>query len=541
MFPIYVHDGQHEVPDADIFYIVGKEGIFLKKKIGVMESIAPVKSISTLNSVKSAAQMHIAQIPAITCGKILDFFKKVHAEYRAEAIVLLFYDETTNKYKIYAPVQQVSAAALDYDRNVVIEGHTMIGTIHSHASMSAFHSGVDDSDEKSFDGLHITYGNVSDEYPSLSASIVSNGTRIMVNPEEYMLGIKKTVDIDETVMQSTYKVQKWDHTLKKMVVDEEASKKWVRPVRKLDKRYLFTAPASKCKCSDLWLKNVSRKVYAGYTTGYTARYGQRPNADLWDDHYDPYAWYQRAYGYTQYGGQGGGRHLPAVVSPKVETVQKSHPYNEHVKVKPVEFPPHDQYEDFPRIIDGECACITCLHRDEKLIAEDLDIDLELDYYRCEKCETIVSSEADEPICPKCQTDAHLVTIDERDLTENYTTARGEEALCGTCGNSFTILVDDEECPFCKTPFYEGVGLSHHDADDTTETHMKADSGEGLDPMTDPTSQEFQEEALKQASETLEKVVPMPVQTELSRGPRSIINAMKKVFGSTTRTDGGGHA
>jgi CRISPR/Cas system-associated exonuclease Cas4 (RecB family) len=43
MFPIVVNDGQTEFPDADIYYIVCKEGVYLKKRLGVMESTANYK------------------------------------------------------------------------------------------------------------------------------------------------------------------------------------------------------------------------------------------------------------------------------------------------------------------------------------------------------------------------------------------------------------------------------------------------------------------------------------------------------------------
>ena len=47
MFKVHINDGS-ALPDDDVYYIVAKEGIFLKKKLGVMESIAPVKNISKI-------------------------------------------------------------------------------------------------------------------------------------------------------------------------------------------------------------------------------------------------------------------------------------------------------------------------------------------------------------------------------------------------------------------------------------------------------------------------------------------------------------
>ena len=50
MFPVVLNDGKSELPNDDIYYVIAKEGVFLKKKLGVMESLAPVKEISILQS-----------------------------------------------------------------------------------------------------------------------------------------------------------------------------------------------------------------------------------------------------------------------------------------------------------------------------------------------------------------------------------------------------------------------------------------------------------------------------------------------------------
>ena len=63
MFPVFVNDGSSELPDNDIMYIVSKEGVYLKKKLGIMESITPVKEISVLKSIEMMATMHIKSIP----------------------------------------------------------------------------------------------------------------------------------------------------------------------------------------------------------------------------------------------------------------------------------------------------------------------------------------------------------------------------------------------------------------------------------------------------------------------------------------------
>ena len=198
MFPIFINDGKNEVPEDDIFYIICKEGVYLKKRMGVMESMAPVQNISILESVQATARMHIVPIPGPLFAKVMSFFRAVYKEHRSEAIVLIFYNEKTDAYKIFPPYQKVNFGTVDYNKGIQLDGWQMIGTIHSHASMSAFHSGVDDDDEKNFDGLHITIGDNDDDEPSISASIVANGSRFMIDPLDYVEDLQITVDIDNT-------------------------------------------------------------------------------------------------------------------------------------------------------------------------------------------------------------------------------------------------------------------------------------------------------------------------------------------------------
>ena len=59
-------------------------------------------------------------------------------------------------------------------RQLLSEGYTIFGTIHSHCDFSAFHSGIDDADEHGFDGVHVTIGNVNGNW-SFSSRVMLNG------------------------------------------------------------------------------------------------------------------------------------------------------------------------------------------------------------------------------------------------------------------------------------------------------------------------------------------------------------------------------
>ena len=227
MFPIYINDGNHEVPTDDVFYIIGKEGIFLRKKLGRIDAILPVDKISILGSVQTSAKYDIPKIPVKQFAQIVGFFKKIHELHKSEAIVLLHFNEETEEYKIQVPHQKVGPGSLDYIRTEVFPGFTNVSTIHSHSSMSAFHSGIDDRDEEDVDGLHITVGHLNWDNGrfDLSTSVVFNGHRFMVNAQDYIDGltyheVEETKDEDNDLLFSWYHrvYKKHNHINQKKVV-----------------------------------------------------------------------------------------------------------------------------------------------------------------------------------------------------------------------------------------------------------------------------------------------------------------------------------
>lgn len=69
------------------------------------------------------------------------------------------------------------------------QGYSIFGTIHSHCDFSAFHSGTDNADELDFDGLHITVGHVNSNF--------SFACRFMVATAAFPQEITEVVGVEE--------------------------------------------------------------------------------------------------------------------------------------------------------------------------------------------------------------------------------------------------------------------------------------------------------------------------------------------------------
>jgi len=290
MFNIYVNDENlKELPDDDICYIIAKDGVYLKKKLGLIESLTPVKNISFLDNIQCHAKMNIPKIPGIIYAQLFDFFKEVYHQHRAEGLAIIYYNSKSKKFKVHIPVQAVNGAAVNVENGyqIHIPNYQPVCSIHSHPGFSAFHSGTDTHDEEDFDGLHITVGEVDSEAHMIVASIASNGYRVQVDPLDYIDGVYLTE-------YSKY----FQHMFRPKFEVVNGSKVYEKEV-KTSTGYVIDSYLSSVTCDPKWLLNIEkynfRKVtYAGYQPkGGGYQYGQY---SLIDDYGD-------GYGYAGYGAE----------------------------------------------------------------------------------------------------------------------------------------------------------------------------------------------------------------------------------------------
>lgn len=458
MFPIIVNDGQTPFPDDDVFYIIGKEGVYLKKTLGVMDSIAPVKNISILESVQTAARMHVKKIPATQGKQILNFFKAVFKKYYAEAIVLLFYNIEKKHYKIVCPHQEVSAAGADYTKGITIDGYDMIGTIHSHARMSAFHSGIDDKDEDHFDGLHITFGDMDEKDISVSASIVANGHRVIVDPSDYLNNLTKTVDVDEEVKVPYARSWKWDKDKSKMVEITTTGRFYTK--RKFDQRYQIQLSKDP-KFPEGWMDRVEKKTWTA-----SAAYGNHwAGSASWGEG----SYWQNWRGHNKTKTANKTSNLPVVVkkddkTPPAVVVEKK----EETPCDACTFKNHkigialDQLDSETKAKVIEWALD---HIDEDAgfkITESMGLEDAEDiiHYECVSCGSkfSVDETQGEGACSICQTGDYLIEItaaemlldDDEVETEDKTDTNDMSMVqCKECQSSFTIdFMVAGKCPTC---------------------------------------------------------------------------------------------
>jgi len=141
-------------------------------------------------------------VPAEVIEKVYEFFRYVYNEYGTESVILLWHNFKTGMWTVEVPDQTVTGAAIDYERLPEIDilyrnkGYTLVGTIHSHGAMPAFHSGTDDKDEFMFDGLHVTIGHVNST-PEFSCRFIMKDIELKKDAEDVIEIPKFRYNVDE--------------------------------------------------------------------------------------------------------------------------------------------------------------------------------------------------------------------------------------------------------------------------------------------------------------------------------------------------------
>jgi hypothetical protein len=582
MFPIHIYEEGKDLPNDPICYILAKGGIYLKKNLGIMQSLAKVDNISILADLQTTAKMNIPKLPMKAVGETIAFFRTVFETYRSEAVVIIFYHPERKAYKIIAPLQKVSGAGLDYNRDITYEGWDKIGSIHSHADFSAFHSGVDDQDEYSFDGLHITIGHCgnTDGIYTIAASICSNKQRFIVIPEDYIKGIIPAGYVEQystSYYSGVHRYQMIDGKLTEIGNTNTPSKPAVTDEFK--KKYRLGFNPKYLRFDEEWMKLVTKGSYV-YQYG-PAYYG---NVYGWGDEDFMYG-YNHSYPNSPYRTPqsiGAGIDVKNRFSRNVDiNAWKSNPHvvvkngkvhiipnratiipqqqslpnqeqpiqNVGVKVTPISFPPHDL--DDPEIN----PCYKCMFRENKLDRTVLAFLRQgqqppvvhnnyVEDHSIQKAKTdgMIQTQLNIPrslhICPRCKeteylnpreykgcSKCHIIMepLNEPDLKSYY---------CPECKTTNWLTVNDKlECSICQSQIIEYLST-----DNQIEEQMQKDSGELLGQDGDQVEQQVIKDVIINSAkyESSRLLLPTPDNKSIPISQPSKIITIKDIMQACRR-------
>lgn len=154
------------------------------RKTPVGTFTAPAECLPEFPEVESGFQMGLPKIPMHILLFVINFFEKLSDRFELEALVHILYDTVHRKYAIRVPQQELTHTSVrsvmeeDYPEHLI---HVM--DIHSHNTMQAKFSPIDDEDEKAT-RLYAVVGRLDKVFPDITVRASCAGKFIPVRPEE---------------------------------------------------------------------------------------------------------------------------------------------------------------------------------------------------------------------------------------------------------------------------------------------------------------------------------------------------------------------
>jgi PRTRC genetic system protein A len=130
--------------------------------------------------------LHVPKIPKVLLEQTISFFKSICAKIKAEAYVQFVYNANTKEYRVICPKQEVTGARVSYAPTILEEGELLVCEIHSHNTMDAFFSSIDDEDETNRgDRFFGVIGKLDSISPAIKMSFISGRRdRVIVDVQD---------------------------------------------------------------------------------------------------------------------------------------------------------------------------------------------------------------------------------------------------------------------------------------------------------------------------------------------------------------------
>lgn len=166
--------------------------IYELRKTELGEFIAPTGRIKDFSEVRAGFTPALPLIPRELIGQLISFFRSfMSKDNEYEALAFIYWDKQEERFVPHVPRQTASKAFIGYrmEEDALPEERFLhYADIHSHNSMAARFSPVDDADEKAT-RLYLVVGKLDRFYPDISARVSCGGSFLEIDPAKVIEGI----------------------------------------------------------------------------------------------------------------------------------------------------------------------------------------------------------------------------------------------------------------------------------------------------------------------------------------------------------------
>lgn len=178
-----VEDAQ--ASDKAIVILPSQDGkIYEMRKTPVGTFMTPAVYLPEFPLLGAGFQMTLPKIPMHILMFILNFFEEISDRYEAEVLVHILYDTLRGKYTMRVPKQEITHTSVNSVMEEEYPEHFIhVMDIHSHNTMPAIFSDIDDKDEKAT-RLYVVVGKIDQVFPEITVRASCAGKFIPIQPEE---------------------------------------------------------------------------------------------------------------------------------------------------------------------------------------------------------------------------------------------------------------------------------------------------------------------------------------------------------------------
>lgn len=166
--------------------------IYELRRTELGEFIAPTAKVADFCEVRAGFTPALPLIPRELMGQLFSFFRSfMDQRGEFEAMALIYWDRLEERFVLHIPRQTTSKAFIGYrveEGELPEDRYLHYADIHSHNSMAAEFSAVDDADEKAT-RLYLVVGRLDHFYPDISARVSCGGTFLKIDPADVIEGV----------------------------------------------------------------------------------------------------------------------------------------------------------------------------------------------------------------------------------------------------------------------------------------------------------------------------------------------------------------
>lgn len=179
--------------EKPICLIPGGDGqVYELRKTELGEFIAPKNNVVEFPQIRAGFIPALPLIPMELLQQIISFFRCYMGGVREfEALAHILWDKEAKEFTVHIPKQEVSKARIDADLShdgLPEERYLHYADIHSHNSMAAKFSFVDDQDERAT-RIYIVLGRLDKFFPQISVRMSCGGTYQELDPGTVIEGL----------------------------------------------------------------------------------------------------------------------------------------------------------------------------------------------------------------------------------------------------------------------------------------------------------------------------------------------------------------